>query len=286
MDRAAFFEQAREFTPLLAVDGDDGARFLVSTGDESVGRSLFESRSRGEMNLLRRTRALLDERGLLERAVTRTLLDVGANIGTTTVAALMTHGFAKAIAIEPGPENFRLLRLNVVVNGLEGRVRTLQLAVSDADGRAELALNPRKGGDHRMLDWLTAAKTAQKRERIKVRRVALDTMIVKGVLDAQDIGLLWIDTQGHEGHVLNGARHLLEQGVPIVMEFDPALLAQSKTLESTIALLGQHYSEAIELRGRAGTDAAFAPQRLHELAERYGHDRASRFTNILVLPPT
>ncbi len=41
------------------------------------------------------------------------------------------------------------------------------------------------------------------------------------------IGLCWIDTQGHEGHVLAGARALCASRSPIVIEFWPFGLQQS-----------------------------------------------------------
>ena len=47
------------------------------------------------------------------------LLDVGANIGTIGILGILNGYFEKCIAFEPEPNNFKLLRLNVLLNGLD-----------------------------------------------------------------------------------------------------------------------------------------------------------------------
>ncbi len=53
---------------------------------------------------------------------------------------MLSHGFGTAVAIEPEPENFRVLRLNVLLNDLEDRIKALPLAVSNEVGRSELVV--------------------------------------------------------------------------------------------------------------------------------------------------
>jgi hypothetical protein len=40
-----------------------------------------------------------------------------------------------------------------------------------------------------------------------------------------EVRLIWIDVEGHEKHVLEGALEYLEAGVPVVCEFNPRLIA-------------------------------------------------------------
>ena len=56
--RESFLERAEELTPLIAVDTQDG-RFVLSTLDRHVTKSLVLKSSRGEMKILRRTLAVL-----------------------------------------------------------------------------------------------------------------------------------------------------------------------------------------------------------------------------------
>ncbi len=59
------------------------------------------------------------------------LIDIGANIGTTTVEILHRLPGTKALALEPEPRNFALLQHNVIANDLSERVTALRLAASD-----------------------------------------------------------------------------------------------------------------------------------------------------------
>ena len=45
---------------------------------------------------------------------------------------------------------------------------------------------------------------------------------------ADAVGLVWIDTEGHEGHVLAGAASLVDRGVPIVLELNGRWLAKAE----------------------------------------------------------
>ena len=65
---------------------------------------------------------------------TTRFVDVGANIGFFTLAVAQRAAQGKVWSIEPDPQNVRLLRANVMLNGLEGRVEVHHAAASDAAG--------------------------------------------------------------------------------------------------------------------------------------------------------
>ena len=116
--------------------------------DSVIGASLYR-RGEWERDLMRRTVRVLRETGLMDRS-RRTLVDVGANIGTTTVDLIRHRVFDRAISLEPEPANFDLLQRNIRQNDLEGRVRCLCVALGDAAGIARLAMSPTNPGDHRI----------------------------------------------------------------------------------------------------------------------------------------
>ncbi len=135
-------------TPYVAVElGDE--MFLTSTRDQGLGRQVFVGRWRKDMTVLERAVEWMTDHGI-RLPGEPVLVDVGANIGTTTVMALRRHGFASAVAIEPSPENGRVLRLNVVLNELEARVRTIPAAASDEEGQILLDLSSANMGGHRV----------------------------------------------------------------------------------------------------------------------------------------
>jgi FkbM family methyltransferase len=46
-------------------------------------------------------------------------------------------------------------------------------------------------------------------------RTTLDTLAEEGTVDVDEVGLLWLDVEGHELDVLTGATTLLERSVPM-----------------------------------------------------------------------
>jgi FkbM family methyltransferase len=225
-DRLAYFDRADRYTPYLATAVAGGALFLVKTEDKHIGRSLFYKQGRGELAAL--DRAVGAIKGLLgpDAIAARSFVDVGANIGTTTIPALLSHGFETAVAIEPEPENLRVLRLNVLLNDLEDRVTALGLAASNQVGRSELVVDRSRGGKH----WIATDRSKLRRKNraentiLGVETVTLDHLVETGVIDVERTGMLWMDAEAHEGHILEGASSLLARGIPIVTEWNPVIL--------------------------------------------------------------
>ena len=60
---------------------------------------------------------------------------------------------------------------------------------------------------------------------------SVDSLVAEGLIEPARLGLVWIDVQGHEAHVLAGAQRLLEQGVPTVIEVWPYGLARTDGTE-------------------------------------------------------
>ncbi|MFQ6006808.1 MAG: FkbM family methyltransferase [Woeseia sp.] len=60
-----------------------------------------------------------------------TIVDIGAHNGVTSIGMLCPGELEQAIAREPEPRNFSMLRRSVALNGLKDRVVSLSFAVSD-----------------------------------------------------------------------------------------------------------------------------------------------------------
>lgn len=271
--REECFKLAGHFTPYVAVRAND-ALYLVSTTDTHIGQDLFVKRNRKEMRTL--ARALAAHRhltGLSERGI---FIDVGANIGTTAIDALVTHGFAFAFAFEPEPENFRTLSLNVALNDLQDRVTLLQTGLSNRDGGASLDISSPGSSKH----WITDPSADAGRSALPISLTQLDTIIESGALDASAVSFLWMDVEGHEGHVLAGATRVLERGVPFVMEFCPRHFQRAGGIEEVEHAVREHYTHLLDLR-KPWVDGG--PPYMHTrdigaIVEEYG---ATGFTDVL-----
>jgi FkbM family methyltransferase len=247
-EREQFYDLASSFSSYISVNAR-GTVYLIRTKDQNVGRSLFLKQGRGEMRTLERAIALVLESAGKNAIEGRQFLDVGANIGTTTIPALIEHHFGTAICFEPEPQNLLTLRLNLLLNGLENQAQALGVAVSNVKGVCTLVVEPGESGkswvaiDADKLDALTDTSVVT-----VVPTVTLDELGADGTIDEDAVALLWMDAQAHEGHILAGARRLAERGVPVVLEWDPQGLDQFGNRREIEQIAAERYTHFIDLR--------------------------------------
>jgi FkbM family methyltransferase len=239
--RTRFFAAAPRYTPYVAVEVE-GVLFTVSTADQAVGGRLFVSARRTEFDVLAQLMRLLDDEGVGERCRAGIFVDVGANIGTSSLTAVSTHGFRAAIAVEPDHDNTRLLKSNIALNGLYDRITTYRSAVSDRAGTGWLIRNPRNSGGHRL-------GPPGEGEGAEVEVTTLDGLLEELGVAPSEVGVLWIDVQGHERQVLEGARRVLEAAPPIVVEL-------SKRTGPIGATIAPHFTRLVDLRSGRMVPAA------------------------------
>ncbi len=278
--RAEFFAEAVRHTPYVAAEVGE-MTFMVATWDR-LGGGLFANRRRSEIGLLATTLSLLEDLGLTDVPHERIFVDVGANIGTTTVTALVRHGFAWGLAVEPEPRNVRTLRMNVVANDLGERVHVVGCAIGAAAGEVSLVVGD-TSGTHRV-----GGAGAGEQNVVVAQRTLDDVMAGEG-LDPAAVGLVWIDTQGYEGHVLAGAPGLFAHAPPLVAEVAPNYMALAGSLAPMAAALASNYTHFVDLRSSRNADGEIDLVPADGL-ERFVADYEARqagFTDILAvrLPP-
>lgn len=229
--RWRLFDEISERSNLsLFCVGLSSEHFVINCRDKHISRELFLA---GEQRDFQKLLASLD---IIERNGRRpsVLIDVGANLGSICVPAVARGHFPKAIAIEPHPMNCRLLRANAALNGVHDKIAIFEMAAGARPQELlELELSTDNWGDHRIAVAAEAtAESLASRERIQVQSRRLDD-----VLDLQDVkeALLWIDVQGYEGHVLQGAGALLASRTPICIEFWPYALQRAGSIEPLLA---------------------------------------------------
>jgi len=122
-------------------------------------------------------------------------LDVGANIGSYT---LLASGVCKArtIAFEPDPQTMALLRRNIDLNGLDGRVLLEQTAVGAEDGEVEFTTG------------LDTCNHVTKGNEGRTQRVAMLTL--DRVAGLTPPIMIKVDVEGYEADVFRGARAVVD----------------------------------------------------------------------------
>ena len=268
------FEQLAALTPIAASPGTP--TYLFGTRDIVISRGVFE-RSEYEEDELR---WVLDHLG--QPQLGRTVVDVGANIGTTSIPLLVKYGAAGVEAFEPDQTNFDLLRCNLILNHVEAKAVTRQVAVSDANGEVTFELCSWNFGDHRVrvgdagVDGIHGEGS---RSTVVVPAARLDDAVTT---PPEDIGLFWIDAQGHEAHILEGAERLLDLGVPWLIEYWPYGLSRQGGLERLNKTLAHRVSHVVDVRRSmaAGRAVLVETAGLGRVAAELGND----YTDLILVP--
>ena len=189
--RELFFRAAKRFTPAVVVESH-GLRYLMSTDDHGVGMTLFmgdDVEHRTFKNAVR----VLSAQGL-EGPAGRTLIDIGAHVGTTTVTALCAFSVQRAICFEPSPRNRELLNLNLVYNGLKERAKIVPVALSNRTGVVEFEVAPMNPSDGRIRVAEAEAEAGafgeETWETIEVPMAELDSYVKSGEVDLDSLGMV------------------------------------------------------------------------------------------------
>jgi FkbM family methyltransferase len=167
--------------------------FMYNRNDTFVGRGLdlYGEWCDFEIQLLRRFIKLGD-----------TIVDVGANIGTHTIAFANLVGPAGLVhAFEPQRRNFHMLAGNVALNALENVV-CHQKAVGDSSGEIRLPSLPPPDIN---FNFGAVPIWRQAESGEKVPLVMLDS------LDLAECQAIKIDAEGMDAQVMKGGRALIQR---------------------------------------------------------------------------
>jgi FkbM family methyltransferase len=278
-ERAAWFRVAQGMTPAVAVDGRLG-RYFVSPHDDVIGLSLFLSGGFDEAEMGRAVDFLRQYAG---RSLSgRCFVDIGANVGTTTVQALLSYGASDVIAFEPAPDACDLLTATIAANGLCERVDARRIGLSDHAGLARMEASQWGSSQARNVtlnnwgDRRIQTSAAGESGRWPTIEVPIERLDTQGI-DWARVSMVWMDVQGHEGHVLAGAPDLARSGVPVLSEYAPHLLRLSGGID-LFHEAASRYASIVDIR----SGQVIPGPAVRDLAERFPDP--SDYTDLLLLP--
>lgn len=166
----------------------------------------------GELEVMRDI--VLDEEYALDGLDPRTIVDLGANIGTASAWFRDRYPNARIVAVEPDPQTFTKLERNLAG---DRAVTLVNAAVTDETGEVELFHPP----GYSIASSLNAARDDAGASSTRVRACTLDELWTELGLDRVD--LLKLDVEGAELDVLAGFTRLDLVGA-IIGEAHPDLL--------------------------------------------------------------
>lgn len=276
--RGVLFKLVSHYSPLVATQYGKGW-ILVDTKDGEIGRSVFITHEYERRYMGAAVDYLKQVGGGPPGPV---FVDVGANIGISTLDALLHFGFEKAVCFEPDSWNFRILKMNLVLNDLNERVDAHRMALSDNEGERLLQRTAGNSGDSQLVGPTDSAEPGEgNREVCEVARLDSYLDAHPGLLE--QIGLLWIDAQGHDPIVLQGAESLMKQGTPVVVEYWPKGLQAQSALELFEKLVSDNYSSVVDLRVLSDGNLSQATIATSEIRSLRGYYLDEEFTDLLLL---
>lgn len=137
-----------------------------------------------------------------------TVLDIGANVGETTLRFSRRVGdTGKVYSFEPNPPVRKKLERNIALNRF-GNIEVLPLGAGDAEATLKLSSpTPQNRGGNRILENPVG-------EFVEVRVVPVDVLVEEKGITKVDV--VKIDVEGFELRVLRGAKKTLERHKPIL----------------------------------------------------------------------
>ena len=142
---------------------------------------------------------------------TDTVLDVGAHIGIFTLFAARAARKGKVYALEPAPENFRLARLNMELNGANNVIGS-NVAMSNETGKKEFFLSGQNSGGHSFHPL----------EPHQTQTLMVDTISLEDFMEGNNISqidFLKMDCEGEEYEIiLEAPKDFLDRVLKLSME--------------------------------------------------------------------
>lgn len=156
-------------------------------------------------------------------------VDIGSNIGYYALLAGMLVGpKGRVIAIEPEPNNYALLKMNVHNNNIEN-IETVQCAIGNKDGASEFYLTEASN-----TNSLIAPRTGRIVSSIQVRTRKLDTLIKD--YKVPHIDFIRMDIEGGEIIAIKGMQTILKRYKPKVLVELHCDVAGSDAIKNLLSL--------------------------------------------------
>ncbi len=150
-----------------------------------------------------------EELALIERHFQGgTVVDVGANVGNHSLWLAGLERTQRVIAFEPNPQAFAILQFNVAINGLQHKVKTHQLALSNRNGEARLRQ------PHSNLGGSSLEQEMPSRAGVVAEHLC--RCVVGSEWLQEPVQLIKVDVEGHELACLEGLLPVLERDRPLL----------------------------------------------------------------------
>lgn len=215
----------------MVVESENGL-FAVAPRDNGVGGALRRRGTYGGEEIERIAR-YLPENGRV--------LNVGSHVGS--IAIPVAKLCCEVVALEPNPDSYRLLKLNLALNGISNCV-ALNLAASDANGDIPFLMNKDNSGGSKRVP-LRSRKYFHYYDtptEVFVPGYRLDEY-----LEDKRFDVIIMDIEGSEIFALRGMPEVLKAAETLVVEFIPDAIRHVANADITdfVDVIEPHFSRLI-----------------------------------------
>lgn len=138
------------------------------------------------------------------------VVDIGSNLGYyALLAATLVGPKGRILAIEPEPQNYKLLTMNMIANHIQN-IDTVQCAVGSKNGTSELYLT-KTLNTNSLIPPVDGSAIAS----IQVKVKTLDALLAE--LDFPKVDFVRMDIEGGEIAVIKGMQNTLKQYKPAIL---------------------------------------------------------------------
>ena len=222
-----------------AIASGDNGYFLGKLMDQGIFQKYIKTKHWSTQTLE------IVKKQVNESTVNVTYIDVGANIGLTVIPIAKLEKITSCIAFEPEAENYNLLCINSILNGVSEKITTYNNAVSDSNGNLEIEISPNNFGDNRIRRANNISHMGENHwHTAKVESVKLDNFS----FDHSEI-VIKIDVQGAEPLVFAGGEAVLNSACLVIFEFSPYQISRMNLSPESIYKFIKDKPKVIIIKG-------------------------------------
>ena len=231
----------------------NGVSLIGHSSDRFIIRRSYINGRIWSIGTLRQFNRLAHEYYDIDDTKMKYFFDIGANIGTTCISFYKAFDQnVKLVAFEPVQDNYRLLKINALLNDLPDDAYEFvnkALGARVAKGTFEF-----KGFNTGLANVEYSDDDSELEGKDNITDIeTLDEFVVSRNIDPKEIKYIWIDTEGFEPEVIKGAGETLSRAdIPVFLEFTPEFFRPRANTEVAefVDLLSRYYSKYI----KAGTN--------------------------------
>lgn len=217
------------YMPYVSCKVGKDIAYISSSEDDGVGGAIFKTGRNVPDDMIHVFFELTEKYyETTNRAVEGYFLDIGANIGTTSIyVKKKINPDLRIIGFEAGKSNYNLFRINCILNQVED-IKVEWLGLSDSNTRKKYRYVAENSGGSGIV-----GDDAEGPEIRIIEMMKLDDYLEENHISAEQIDYIWMDTEGYESEIIGGGFLTLQaKKIPLLQEFNPINYIRRKVLES------------------------------------------------------